>query len=266
MPLSLAILAMFVGNALFALWQIRAPRAAFWFNAAMLAAFPFLSDSSDWEGWLDGLKRYSIIIPALLCSFAQGWPDHRFTRPVERFLLAALVINIVEMGVGELVYNHVPNALLIFLVAATTPLRWERRGPTRRLGFRDALWFAAYTGAIGRIFLFNPAFENIALGALIIYATLLGALALARDTHDFISWRIYTIYFVVLQDSIFPATSEWLYPAWMHPENRAAALDHTVIDYAWLAVTSVLVSAVLWRRWHTFRQLRPGADRTAAPA
>jgi hypothetical protein len=29
MPLSLAILAMFVGNALFALWQIRAPRAAF---------------------------------------------------------------------------------------------------------------------------------------------------------------------------------------------------------------------------------------------
>ena len=115
------------------------------------------------------------------------------------------------------------------------------------------LWFAAYTGAIGRIFLFNPAFENIALGALIIYVTLLGALALARDTHDFISWRIYTIYFVVLQDSIFPAASDWLYPTWMQPDPRLAALEGTVIDYAWLATTTVLVAAVLWRRWRTVR-------------
>jgi hypothetical protein len=251
MPLSLAICALLVGNALFAAWQIRAPRVAIFFNAAMLALFPFLSDSADWEGWMDGLKRYSIVIPACLCSFVHAWPHHRFTRSIERVLVAALILNIVEMGLGELIYDNFCNALLIFLVACTVPFRWVRRGPAQRLGFRDPLWLAAYTGAIGRIFLFNPAFENIALGALIIYLTLLAALALARDTHDFISWRVYTIYFLVLQDSIFPTFSDWLYPAWMQPAQRLAVLEGTVVDYAWLTITAALVAAVLWRRWRT---------------
>ena len=265
MPLSLAIFALFVGCVLFTAALIRAPRAALAFTTALLVVFPFVADTSDWVGWVDGLKRYSILIPAFMCAYVHARPADRFSRFFTRALILALALNVAEMAVGELVYDHVPNAVFLLLVALTTPYRWERSGSAGLLGFRDSLWLAAYAAAIGRIFFFNPAFENISLAAIIILVIALGAAAVTRDSQTFLVWRIYTITFVVLQDSIFPATSEWLYPVWMHPENRAAALNGTLFDHAWLGVTGALVAAVLWRRARDWQRARTPAP-SASPA
>ena len=96
---------------------------ALWFTAAMLGLFPFASDRSDWVGWVDGLKRISIIVPAFLWAFAHARPNHRFTRVLERWLPYLLVVNIVEMALVEFIDRSTACGVLLLAVAACTPLR-----------------------------------------------------------------------------------------------------------------------------------------------
>ena len=97
------------------------------------------------------------------------------------------------------------------------------------------------------LFWFHPSFENATAGALIVLALASLLCAAERDSQNYVTWRLYTLYLFVLQDSFFPNLSEHLYPEWMHPENRLL-LQGTPLAHGWLILNCVLVTALLVQR------------------
>jgi hypothetical protein len=102
------------------------------------------------------------------------------------------------------------------------------------------------------MYVLNPQFENGIAGALIVIS-LASLLCLAdRDSQNYVVWRLYTLYLLVLQDSIFPALSDYLYPTWLHVENRVK-LQGTPLAHAWLALNVVAVAALVFQRARAWR-------------
>ena len=82
-----------------------------------------------------------------------------------------------------------------------------------------------------------------------------------RDSQNYVGWRLYTLYLLVLQDSIFPGGSDYLYPTWLHVENRVK-LQGTPLAHAWLVLYVVVVAALLIpraRAWRAKAALAPAA-------
>ena len=65
----------------------------------------------------------------------------------------------------------------------------------------------------------------------------------------------------MLQDSIFPTVSDYLYPTWLHVENRVK-LQGTPVAHVWLVLNVIVVAALLIQRargWRAKSALAPVA-------
>ena len=258
-PLAVAIFV--TANVLLAYSLRRFVQPALWITGVMLVLFPFLSDTSDWNTWFDWVKRYSVVIPAFLWAFLHSRPEHRLSRLIARALPWVLVVNILEAGLLELLGQSPTNGALIVIVALLLPTKWTQEGAHRQLGFRAPFWQLAVILCLGRMYVLNPQFENGTAGALLVIS-LASLLCLAdRDSQNYVGWRLYTLYLLVLQDSIFPGGSGYLYPTWLHVENRVK-LQGTPLAHAWLVLNVVVVAALLIpraRAWRAKAALAPAA-------
>ena len=228
-------------------------RTAVWVTGGMIVLFPFLSDTSDWNHWFDWAKRYSVVIPVFLLAVVRHRPEHPASQLIARAMPAVLIINILEGAALDLFGPSPVNGVCLLLVAVLVPLRFTWDEPTRQLGFRDPLWQAATLLALSRLYVMNPLFENMVAGALLVLWLTSLACLLERDSQGYVMWRAYTLYGLILQDSILPGLSELVYPDWIHPENRLR-LHGTVAGNLWLAVNVGLVALVVVRRlraWQT---------------
>jgi hypothetical protein len=102
------------------------------------------------------------------------------------------------------------------------------------------------------LFWLQPTFKNGTAGALIVLALASLLCAVERESQNYVTWRLYTLYLFVLQDSFFPNLSEHLYPAWIRPENRLL-LQGTPLAHGWLILSCVLVAALLAQRPRAWR-------------
>lgn len=244
-PLAVAIFV--TTNLLLAYALRRFVRPAVWFTGLILILFPLLSVTSDWYSWLTWVKRYSIVVPAFLWAFLRDQPGHRFSRFLVAALPYVLILNVLEVGLFELQGPNPLNGVAIAIVGFCVPLKWSQRGAKCQFGFRNPLWQVAYVMSLARFFWFHPSFENATAGALIVLALASFLCAAERDSQNYVTWRLYTLYLLVLQDSFFPHLSEHLYPDWMHPEDRLL-LQGTPLAHGWLILNCILVTALLVQR------------------
>ncbi len=257
--LTLALFAL--ATALIAIGLRFLPRAAVWVTGGLFVLFPFLSDTSDWNHWFDWAKRYSVVVPVFLLAVVRHRPDHAVSRAFARAMPAVLIINILEGAALDLLGPSPVNGVCLLLVAVLVPLRFTWDEGSRQLGFRDPVWQVATLLALTRLYVMNPQFENMVAGAiLVLWLTSLACLV-ERDSQGYVMWRAYTLYGLVLQDSILPGWSEFVYPEWIHPENRRW-LHGTFAGNLWLAVNVGLVALVVVRRiraWRNRSQVERGA-------
>lgn len=257
----LAVLIFVTANLLLAYLLRRFARPAVWITGLMLVLFPIFSDTSDWNDWLTWVKRYSIIIPAFLWAFLRDRPGHRFSRILRVALPWVLILNVLEVGLFEMLGPYPLNGVAIAIVGLCIPLKWSQSGAQRQFGFSDPLWQAAYLMTLTRFFWLHPRFENGTAGALIVLALASLLCAVERNSQNYVGWRLYTLYLFVLQDSIFPSVSDYLYPTWLHVENRVK-LQGTPLAQAWLILNVVVVVALLIQRaraWRAQSALAPAA-------
>lgn len=258
--LTLALFAL--GTALIAIGLRFLPRAAVWVTGGMIVLFPFLSDTSDWNHWFDWAKRYSVVVPVFLLAVVRHRPEHPLARIFARAMPAVLIINILEGAALDLLGPSPVNGLCLLLVAVLVPLRFTWDEASRQLGFRDPVWQVATLLALTRLYVMNPQFENMVAGAiLVLWLTSLACL-IERDSHGYVMWRAYTLYGLVLQDSILPGLSEFVYPDWIHPENRLR-LHGTFAGNLWLAVNVGLAALVVVRRIRAWQSRGQVDSRTA---
>ncbi len=253
---TLALFALVISAAAAALRYL--PRAAFWVSALLALAFPFLSDTSDWDTWFDWAKRYSVVIPVFILATIRYRPDHPASRVFARWMPWVLIVNILEGAALDLLGPSPVNGACLAAVALLVPWRFTWDEPSRHLGFRDPLWQVATLSALTRLYVLNPQFENVVACAIVVLWLTSLACLLERDSQGYTTWRGYTLYVLVLQDSIFPSFSERLYPAWLLPENRARLAGTTWGD-AWLVLNVLLVAAVVLLRVRAWRAARTTA-------
>ena len=234
----------------------RLPRAALWLTGLLLPVFPLFSDTSDWDSWFDWVKRYSVIFPTFLWAFLHARPEQRFSRFLAAAMPYLLILNVLEAGFLDLLGANPLNGALVILVAGCVPLRWTREGDPPLLGFRDPLWQAAYSLTLARLYVLNPTFENSTAGLLIILVIASLLCLIQRDSRNYLTWRVYSLYIFILQDSIFPTLSDHLYPAWLHSSNRVQWQGTWLADL-WLVLNFALVAALLFRRIWTRRGKSP---------
>ncbi len=240
-----ALFALAAGAFAFALRRFR--RTAVWFTAAMLVLFPLLSDTSDWFTWFAWVKRYSVVFPAFLWAFLHAYPEHVMARWTAKFIPVLLMVNVLEAGVLELQGPSPLNGALLIVVGLCVPWRFTLDARTRQLGFRDVLWQLACLLTLARLYALNPTFENITAGAIIVLLLASLSCAVERDSQGYVGWRLYTLYFLILQDSLLPTWSDPLYPDWMHNDRRALG-NGTLGAKLWLGLNVLVVAALVFRR------------------
>lgn len=267
MPLPFAVQLGLFGAAVAALSLAlqRYRRLAVWCTGLMLPAFPLLADTSDWTNWFDWAKRYSVVVPTFLWAVLHDRPAQPGARWLVRAMPVVLCINVLEAAVFELQGPNRANGVLLAIVAVCGPwaLAWDE--PTRRYGFRNVTWQVAYMLTLARLYVLHPSIENITAAALLVLTLASLSCALARDTQPYLDWRVYTLYLVLLQDSLFPSWSDRLYPDWLHAERRAAWAGTTWAQ-AWLGLNAAAVAVLATQRVRDLVRWRRLGNISVSPA
>jgi hypothetical protein len=264
-PRAVALLA--ASFALFAWVLYRFRRFAAVFATVMLLLFPILSDTSDWNNWFDWVKRYTVLVSAFMWAVLQAYPRHRVSQWFVRIWPFLLILNVVEPALLEFPKVSPLNGILLLIVAACGPLQFPWSDRYQRFGFRGVFWQAAFLGTLARLYALNPEFENSVVGLLVVIVLASLFTLWQRDTFNYMSWRAYTLYALLLQDSLWPKSSDWFYPEWLHAENRTT-WHGTPFANVWLALNVVLAGLMIYERLRALRgnrlQPAPGLSRSVA--
>jgi hypothetical protein len=258
-PRAVALLAAYFVVSAWVLFRFR--RFAAVFATLIMLLFPILSDTSDWNTWFDWAKRYSVLVGVFMLAVVQAYPRHRASQWLLRCIPFVLILNVLEAALLELPRTSPLNGVLLIAVAACIPvqLSWDDRW--QRYGFRGAFWQAAFLFTLARLYVLNPQFENTFVGALlvIVLASLLSLWQ--RDSFNYLAWRAYTLYALVLQDSFWPRSSDWFYPVWLHAGNRTQ-WHGTLFANVWLAINVVLVGLMIYERLRALKwsRVQPAAE------
>ncbi len=218
------------------------------FKSSVLIAilFPIFAIDERWVSWFSFFKVYSVLIGVLLFS----WFCYQLTLPKKeqnftfrycpQILSIMLFINILEPSILELQHNNILNGVLIGLVALFTPIDIKPNKENSIIGTNKIFWILAYTSTIACMHFFNFHFKDsffIATCSLII--ALIGIL-ITKDIYYWLAYRVYSLFFVVIQFSAFPTTSIFLYFEMFNIEQRALYLDSPSHNL-WLALNVILV-------------------------
>lgn len=252
MNFAVAVALLAAGIALFALGMRYFPCCAALLTAIMLVVFPIWADSSDWN-WFDWLKRYSLLISAFLWAVLSAFPDHRWSRRFVRAMPAILALNVLEAAALDLPGPSPLNGILLVCVALCGPIRLKWDSVQRRFGFRNAYWQAAYFLTLARLYVLNKEFENGFVAALLVIILASLFCIFERDTHNYLTWRLFTIYPVLLQDALLPKISDAFYPEFLHAENRVK-WQNTLFFRSWLALNVVAVALMIFHRIRAARR------------
>ena len=235
-----------ISVALAALGLRRFPLFATLLTTAMLFVFPLMADTSDWN-WFDFTKRYTLLVSAFLWAFASALPRNRWARRVVGLFPFVLMLNVLEAAALDLLGPSPLNGTLLLCVALCGPLTLHWDSGYRGYGFRNVYWQAAFVLTLGRLYVLNPEFENGFVAAMIALMLPSALCLLERDTHNWITWRIYTIYPLLLQDATLPKLSDLVYPEVLHAANRVKWQSMPVFQ-VWLAIGAALTALMILNR------------------
>ncbi len=226
---------------------VRTPWIAVAVSFGIVVVFPFASDTSDWVGWFDWAKRYSIVIPIAMLALWHYRPRSRAARVMAKIIPIAFAINILEAALFEMTSGAAWNGALLLVLVLTVPWRWSYDDRTRSVGFSDTPWQVASIVTLMAMYLFNQQFENIvfvAASSLVIAGL---AIVVMRNNHYYVVARSYSLYVAALQDSFFPDVSDGQYPEPFHPATRTLLRDTWFGEGLMLLGTALVLLVVIQR-------------------
>jgi hypothetical protein len=194
--------------------MIHTPQVTFYVVMVLGILFPFLAKTDDWEGWFGWIKRYSVIIPTIFYTFALTHKKSAWLK----ILWFVLLINMVEVYISSLGHKHVKNGVLILIVAILTPIMVYSSGT---IGFNNTPWVVACTLTLIYFYAVTPEVHNLAFMAIMVLLLPIAGVFFKGGRGDhWLSYRVYTLYLLLMVDSLFPQIMDKFYPKFIHLENR----------------------------------------------
>jgi hypothetical protein len=193
--------------------MIHTPQVTFYVVMVLGILFPFLAKTSDWVGWFGWIKRYSVIVPTIFYTFALTRRKSAWLK----ILWVVLLINMLEVYIASLSCKHVTNGVLILIVSVLTPMLVYYSGA---IGFNRTPWVVACTMTLIYFYTVTPVVHNLAFMAILVLLLPIAGVLLKGSGSYWLPYRVYTLYILIIIDSMFPQVMDNFYPRFIHLENR----------------------------------------------
>jgi len=232
-----------------------------YFTLVIAILFPFIADTSDWD-WFYFVKTFSVIIPIIILSLAQSkfyyewkWVErfHPYIPNIARFFLA---LNIAEGVLLLFSLNQYSTALLSLILIFTIPkFSFNEK---QNLGFDNVLWISGYTYCFIVGLMFFPKETNFFFPILMAVIIPIIFSLIMKDWNVWLTFRIYSIYFILILDVIFSQNNFLIYElvnnSFFHLENRT----NKVFESRFNILSSLIILTIFWqyikRFWSTKNQ------------
>ena len=223
---------------------------AFYFTLAIAISFPFIADTSDWD-WFYFVKTFSVIIPIIILSIAQSkfyynwkWVEgfHPFIPNIARFFL---VLNIAEGVLLLFSLNQYSTALLSLILIFTIPK--FSFNENQNLGFDNVLWISGYSYCFILGLMFFPKETNFFFPILMAVIIPIIFSLILKDWNVWLTFRIYSIYFILILDVIFSQNNFFVYElvnnSFFYPENRI----NVIVEIGFNIISSLIILTIIWQ-------------------
>lgn len=168
--------------------------------------FPFVTDTTGWSSFL-WIKYYSVIIPVILFSFSKCKAHFKHESLQQTFKIMPkvvhffLALNLAEAAVYVYSLGNFIIALFGIILIITMPkFCYDEK---EDIGFEDKWWVIGYTLclAIG-LFSYPQQSALLSSGIAILVVALLSC-AFVRSWRNWISFRVYSLYYLIVLDGFF---------------------------------------------------------------
>ena len=234
-------------------------RATFGMAVLLAVSYPLAAEISQFSLFIQ-IKYYSVIIPTVLFSFSKCKPhftDERFDKVfailpgIIRFTLA---VNIAEAAVYVAMFDKFVTAFFGFILVITVPkFSYDEH---QNIGFEDPWWAIAYSSCLTIGLSFHPVESLLTLSGIAILAIALLSCVYVKDWSKWITFRIYSLYYLVVLDAFFSRNGLSIYDRFdsssFSPENRnVPGLENL------FRIVSIALCMVLVYRWLKLRNAPP---------
>ena len=223
---------------------------ALYFTLVIAIFFPFIADTSDWD-WFYFVKTFSVIIPIIILSIAQSkfyynwkWVEgfHPFIPNIARFFL---VLNIAEGVLLLFSLNQYSTALLSLILIFTIPK--FSFNENQNLGFDNVLWISGYSYCFILGLMFFPKETNFFFPILMAVIIPIIFSLILKDWSVWLTFRIYSIYFILILDVIFSQNNFFIYEvvnnSFFYPENRI----NVIVEIGFNIISSLIILTIIWQ-------------------
>jgi hypothetical protein len=173
-------------------------------STVMLAMFSYTS--TEVFGWFEYAKGFYVVVYVLLYNFCHVDPSVA-SNTMKLILSICIMVNVAEVSLYEVLKpqrRRKINGMLLFVLAATTPLQMVFSKQSGSLGFEDnLLWQVNYTLLLTDWSLFSGSLENIRfpnLFSLVVHIIM----SIYYGNHT--NWMLYrpqTLYMICFVDILF---------------------------------------------------------------
>ncbi|WP_299005388.1 hypothetical protein [uncultured Shewanella sp.] len=160
------------------------------------------------------------------------------------FFIVILFVNILEallLAIRDKNSKNLRvNNILILAMLVFVPINWST--DYNLVGFSAPLWVAAYTLTLGYLYTFGYSFHHskVCYINILILAIAWMAALIMQNPHYWMACRAYTLYFAIIQFSLFPHYSQYLYPEKLNYIS-VSKLQGTILDYTWLFINTCVI-------------------------
>lgn len=245
----LASLAIFFGCFVFVYLTEKYRTAALIFTIVVSLIFPFIYDSSRWN-WFYFVKVYSVIIPIIVLATIQSrfYNNFRsfesFNNYVPNIVKIFFVINILE---GVLLFFNLNQYIIgcagLILIVTMPKFSFN---DSQNIGFDNIDWIVCYVFYFVIGVILYPISTNFVYPIFVALIIPIIFCYIFRDWSKWFSFRVYSIYFILLLDVLFSKDDFLIYE---FVSSYSALQSNDIVVSFVLQICVVLTGVYLLRKW-----------------
>lgn len=217
--------------------------------------FPFVAEMSE-SSYFIQIKYYSVIFPTVLFSFSKckthftGESFEKVFAFMPVILRFALALNIAEAVVYVFLFDKFVTAFFGIVLIFTIPkFSYDEN---QDIGFEDILWTVSYSLCLMIGLFFHPIEYPLTFSGIAILAIALLSSGYVQKWNKWISFRIYSLYYLIILDALFSRNGfsiyDWFYLKSFFPGNRITSMSENLFR-----VVSIVLCMILLYRWWKIR-------------
>jgi len=217
--------------------------------------FPFVAEMSE-SSYFIQIKYYSVIFPTVLFSFSKckthftGESFEKVFAFMPVILRFALALNIAEAVVYVFLFDKFVTAFFGIVLIFTIPkFSYDEN---QDIGFEDILWTVSYSLCLMIGLFFHPIEYPLTFSGIAILAIALLSSGYVQKWNKWISFRIYSLYYLIILDALFSRNGfsiyDWFYLKSFFPGNRITSMSENLFR-----IVSIVLCMILLYRWWKIR-------------